>query len=176
MQKLKWIGQMYIAPPQVASSFQPQISIPVTSGAPGTTGVTLDPGVYFITPENRPTTLTSVVAGAASMFLFGWGWNNVAGSLARVQMPSVSPADKKALSQSRWNGAFAAMALGGALFLAPSDYKRWALVGGLPLTSYFLPGLIRGGLFGFWGAKKTRVVQEQRRSRTKQQKLRRKKG
>ncbi len=146
---------MPLAPPQISSSLQSHASPPGTTVGAATTGV--DPIGVVITPENQPSTLAAVIAGGFSMLTFAWGWNKSAGNLARVKMSSASPADKKALRQSRWNGATAGALLGGALWLTPNDYKRWALVAGLPLTSYFLPGLLRGGLLGFWPPTKKRV-------------------
>ena len=152
---------MPLAPPQISSSLQSHASPPGTTVGAATTGV--DPIGVVITPENQPSTLAAVIAGGFSMLTFAWGWNKSAGNLARVKMSSASPADKKALRQSRWNGATAGALLGGALWLTPNDYKRWALVAGLPLTSYFLPGLLRGGLLGFWPPTKKRVRRQQRK-------------
>lgn len=168
---------MYIAPPQVHSSIKSGITAP-TTGGPGTTGAdaqaTVPPIIAVVTPENQPSSLAALISGGLSMGLFLWGWNNVANQLARASMPSSSPADKKMLNQSRWNGVYAASALGGAWYLTPDQYKRWAVVGGLPLASYFLPGLLRGGVFGWWGPKKATVQKQERKRRGQQQRKRRK--
>lgn len=156
---------MYLAPPPVASSLQSGIT-PATTSGPGTTGQSNN-FLAVITPDVQPTTLSSVVSGGLSMLLFAWGWSHVGTLQARAKMPSKTPADKKAYNTSRWQGIAAASLLGTAMWFSPDQYKRWVLVGGLPATAWFLPGLFRGILLGFWPASKEKMKKQQQR-RTKQ--------
>ncbi len=182
MQKLKRTGLMYLAPPQIASSFQSGTSMPGTTGSSGLTPigssgtVGLTPIGAIITPERQPSILAGVISGAVTMLEFAWGWNRIGKLQARAKMPSASPTDKKVLSRAKWQGVAATAILAPLFFLPPEEYRGWAFVAGLPLTGYFLPGLFRGVVLGWWGPTKKRVQTQQRKRHKQQQKRRGKKS
>lgn len=147
---------------------------------PDTPGTTGQSPFVLVTPANLPGTLTSVGAGLLSMFLFGVGWSRMGTHLARTKMSRADAGDKRTVVQKRWQGAWAGMLFGGALYLTPTEYKPWTFVAGLPIASFFLPALLRWPFIPFMGPSDEQIHTQQAKREKKQtrrrQKQRRKGG